>query len=193
MPFGASSSEQPPATDFDFFPAVGEDPEAYSDDPDWLLAPEEDRVASRSSDAETEPPSAKKMRTDAESTLSPQDIVTSVHRGTKTKNKSTKHITQANNITIAHATPPPAPKATQTAVTHQKALVTRGDLVATSKYYKYHKSLGHTPQSIQQVAGTQKKRLLAESGLPAQMHTRVFLVHDKSIPLKMHKTLKQYK
>ena len=55
MPFGASSSEQPPATDFDFFPAVGEDPEAYSDDPDWLLAPEEDRVASRSSDAETEP------------------------------------------------------------------------------------------------------------------------------------------
>ena len=130
----------------------------------------------------------KKMRTSAECSPPPQDTVIPVRR--RIRNKSTPHIkriTHDNNITIAHATPLPTPKTIQTVITHQKALVTRGDLVATSKYYKYHKSLGHTPQNIQQVAGTQKGRLLAESGLPAQMHTKVFLVHDRSIISKKQK------
>ena len=33
-----------------------------------------------------------------------------------------------------------------------------------------------------------KKRLLAESGLPTQMYTKVLLVHDKSITFKKQKT-----
>ena len=178
VPPGASSPEQPHTAVSDFFPAEGEDPEAYYYEPDRLLVPEEDYAP----DAETEPPSAIKIRTDAECSLPPQDTVIPVRR--RIRNKSTphiKHIMQANKITIAHATPPPTSKTTQAVITHQKALITRGDLVATSKYYKCHKSLGHTPQNIQQVAGTHKRRLLAESGLPAQMHTKVFLVQDKSI------------
>ena len=153
MPPGASSHEQPPAAVSDFFPAVGEDPEADYYEPDRLLVTEEDYAP----DADTEPPSAKKIRASAEFSPPPRDTVIPVRR--RIRNKSTPHIkriTHDNNITIAHATPLPTPKTIQTVITHQKALVTRGDLVATSKYYKYHKSLGHTPQHIQQVAGTQK-------------------------------------
>ncbi len=56
MPPGASSHEQPPAAVPDFFPAVGEDPEADYYEPDRLLVTEEDYTP----DADTEPPSAKK-------------------------------------------------------------------------------------------------------------------------------------
>ena len=163
---------------------MGEDPEADYYEPDRPLVTEGDYA----SDTDTELPSSKMTRTSAECSPPPQNTVIPVRR--RIRCKSTPHIkriTQNNNITIAHATPLPTPKTIQTVITHQKALVTRGDLVATSKYYKYHKSLGHTPQHIQQVAGTQKKRLLAESGLPTQMHTKAFLVHDKSITFKKQK------
>ena len=52
MPPGASSHEQPPAAVSDFFPAVGEDPEADYYEPDRLLVTEEDYAP----DADTEPP-----------------------------------------------------------------------------------------------------------------------------------------
>ena len=229
MPKGASSFEQSPGEDLDFFPAIGEDLEAcctpnpdHSEDLDFFPVVGEDPEAycapdsghktkkqrteemplgassfeqstgeapedSHISDADATQPPEKKIRTSEACTLSTQNAVTTEQTRTRIRGKSTpynKHITQANNITIAHATPPPAPKTIQKAIVHQKALVTRGDLVATSKYYQHHKSLGHTPMRIQQVTGTQKKRLLQESGLPANMHTQVFLVQDKSVQLK---------
>ena len=52
--------------------------------------------------------------------------------------------------------------------------------MSTSKYYQYHKAMGHTPQHIQQVSGKQKTRLLAESGLPTHMHKQIYLIQDKS-------------
>ena len=232
MLYGASSFEQSPGEDLDFFPAIGEDLEAcctpnpdHSEDLDFFPVVGEDPEAycapdsghktkkqrteemplgassfeqstgetpedSHISDADATQPPEKKIRTSEACTLSTQNAVTTEQTRTRIRGKSTpynKHITQANNITIAHATPPPAPKTIQKAIVHQKALVTRGDLVATSKYYQHHKSLGHTPKRIQQVTGTQKKRLLQESGLPANMHTQVFLVQDKSVQFKKQK------
>ena len=119
---------------------------------------------------------------------SPRRLSPSSQKIKKKTTPHTKHITHNNNITIAHATSLSTTTIIKTAITHQKALVTRGDLVATSKYYKYHKSMGHTPQHIQQVADRQKKRLLAESGLPTQIHKKFFLVHDKSIMPKKQKS-----
>ena len=69
MPPGASSHEQPPATVSDVFPAVGEDPEADYYEPDRLLVTEEDYTP----DADTEPPSAEKIRTSAECSPPPQN------------------------------------------------------------------------------------------------------------------------
>ena len=94
------------------------------------------------------------------------------------------HITQSNNITVAYATPLITTEKKTTTITQHNALVTRGDLLSTSKYYRYHKALGHTPQHIQHVSDRQKKRLLAESGLPTHMHKQVFLIHDKSVMSK---------
>ena len=67
------------------------------------------------------------------------------------------HVTHNNNITIAYATSLATTTIKKTTTTHHNALVTRGDLVSTSKYYKYHKALGHTPQHIQHVSDRQKK------------------------------------
>ena len=109
---------------------------------------------------------------------------------------NTMHIMQNNNITVAYATPLTTTTSRTATNTHRhtssldklktsiipqhKAIVTRGDLLSTSKYYKYHKTMGHTPQHIQHVAGSQRKRLLAESGLPTHMHKQVYLIHDTS-------------
>ena len=97
-------------------------------------------------------------------------------------------MTQNNNITVAYATPLNTTTSKTTTITQHNALVTRGDLLSTSKYYRYHKALGHTPQHIQHVSGRQKKRLLAESGLPTHMHKQVFLIHDKSVRSKKQKS-----
>ena len=90
-------------------------------------------------------------------------------------------IVQENNITVAYATPLITTTSKTITTTPSKATVTRGDLLSTSKYYKYHKAMGHTPQHIQQVSGRQKKRLLAESGLPTHMHKQTYLIHDTSV------------
>ena len=178
MLYGASSFEQSPGEDLDFFPVIGEDLEACcTPDPDPCedldfcpaagKAPEDSHI----SDADATQPPEKKIRTSEACTLSTQNAVTTEQTRTRFRGKSTpynKHITQANNITIAHATPPPAPKTIQKAIVHQKALVTRGDLVATSKYYQHHKSLGHTPKHIQQVTGTQTKTSLTRKWAPCQ-------------------------
>ena len=70
------------------------------------------------------------------------------------------HIIQRDNITIAHATPLTTPNRTiirkQHQQTHPYVQITRGDLLSTSKYYQYHKAMGHTPQHIQQVSDKQK-------------------------------------
>ena len=181
MPHGASSFEQSTGEDLDFFPVIGEDLEACcTPDPDPCedldfcpaagKAPEDSHIT----DADATQPPEKKIRTSEACTLSTQNAVTTEQTRTRIRGKSTpynKHITQANNITIAHATPPPAPKTIQKAIVHQKALVTRGDLVATSKYYQHHKSLGHTPKRIQQVTGTQKNDSYKKVGsLPTCTH-----------------------
>ena len=80
-----------------------------------------------------------------------------VRRRYRVKTTPQKQITQENNITVAYHTPLPGHTATQTTKLHQRALVTRGDLVATSKYYQHHKSLGHTPKHVQQITGTHKR------------------------------------
>ena len=177
-PAGASSfvrpywhAEQSSAADPDLFPMVGEDPEAdffeshwpNRTDGDCALNKQEVLSLTKCSSENTDNPHSSR-----------EIIPPPLKRLRKKTTPHTKHITHNNNITIAHATSPATTTITKTATTHQKALVTRGDLVATSKYYKYHKSLGHTPQHIQQVAGRQKKRLLAESGLPTQIHNIFF-------------------
>ena len=97
------------------------------------------------------------------------------------------HIEQNNNITVAYATPLTITTGKTSIITQHNAIVTRGDLLSTSKYYKYHKTMGHTPQHIQHVSGRQRKRLLAESGLPTHMHKQIYLIHDTSI-MKNKKT-----
>ena len=91
------------------------------------------------------------------------------------------HIEQNNNITVAYATPLTAKTNKTSIIPQRNAILTRGDLLSTSKYYKYHKAMGHTPQHIQHVAGRQRKRLLAESGLPTHMHKQIYLIQDTSI------------
>ena len=91
------------------------------------------------------------------------------------------HVEQSNNITVAYATPLNIVPDRTSIIPQHRAIVTRGDLLSTSKYYKYHKTMGHTPQHIQHVAGSQRKRLLAESGLPTHMHKQVYLIHDTSV------------
>ena len=94
---------------------------------------------------------------------------------------SAMHIEQNNNITVAYATPLTAKTNKTSIIPQRNAILTRGDLLSTSKYYKYHKAMGHTPQHIQHVAGRQRKRLLAESGLPTHMHKQIYLIQDTSI------------
>ena len=98
------------------------------------------------------------------------------------------YIMQNNNITVAYATPLITTTSRTTTTTQHNAQITRGDLLSTSKYYQYHKAMGHTPQHIQHVPGRQTKRLLAESGLPTHMHKQVYLIHDKSARTKKQKT-----
>ena len=66
-------------------------------------------------------------------------------------------VEQNNNITVAYATPRNMMPTETSNIQPHRAIVTRGDLLGTSKYYKYHKSMGHTPQYIQHIAGSQKK------------------------------------
>ena len=74
------------------------------------------------------------------------------------------HITQRDNITIAYTTPLTSTKHQRihqqthpyAQQTHPYAQITRGDLLSTSKYYQYHKAMGHTPQ-----------------------HKQLFLIHEK--------------
>ncbi len=98
------------------------------------------------------------------------------------------HVVQNNNITVAYATPLITTTSKTNTITQHNAMVTRGDLLSTSKYYRYHKAMGHTPQHIQQVSGRQRKRLLAESGLPTHMHKQIYLIHDTSVMTKKQKT-----
>ncbi len=70
------------------------------------------------------------------------------------------HIMQNNNITVAYATPLTTTTSRTTTTTQHNVQITRGDLLSTSKYYQYHKAMGHTPQHIQQVSGKQKNDFL---------------------------------
>ena len=98
------------------------------------------------------------------------------------------HIMQNNNITVAYATPLTTTTNRPITTIRHNAQITRDDLLSTSKYYQYHKAMGHTPQHIQHISGRQKKRLLAESGLPTHMHKHVYLIHDKAARTKKQKT-----
>ena len=76
---------------------------------------------------------------------------------------------------------------TRASIIHKHAFITRGDLLATPKYFQQHKALGHLPQNIIQVSGVNKKRLLSESGIAYQADKRVYLIQDKSVQYKKAK------
>ena len=67
------------------------------------------------------------------------------------------HIMQNNNITVAYATPLTTTTNRPITTIRHNAQITRDDLLSTSKYYQYHKAMGHTPQHIQHISGRQKK------------------------------------
>ena len=91
------------------------------------------------------------------------------------------HIVQNNNITVAYATPLITTTSKTTTITQHNAMVTRGDLLSTSKYYRYHKAMGHTPQHIQQVSGRQKNDFLLKVDF---QHTCT----NKSISFTIHRS-----
>ena len=95
-----------------------------------------------------------------------------------------KQVEQNNNITVAYATPCNMMPTKTSNVQPHRAIVTRGDLLGTSKYYKYHKSMGHTPQYIQHIAGSQKKDFLQKVGFQ-------FTCTNKSISSMTHQSRKQ--
>ena len=70
------------------------------------------------------------------------------------------HIMQNNNITVAYATPLITTTSRPITTIRHNAQITRDDLLSTSKYYQYHKAMGHTPQHIQHISGRQKNDFL---------------------------------
>ena len=69
-------------------------------------------------------------------------------------------------MSVAYFTPPSNPQPVQAAITHTTALVTRGDVMSTSDYFKHRESQGHLPKRIKQVNTNLKQLLLSDSGLP---------------------------
>ena len=103
------------------------------------------------------------------------------------------HVTHNNNITIAYATSLATTKIKQTTITHHNAVVMRGDLVSTSKYYKYHKALGHTPQHIQHVSDRQKNGFLLKVASQHKCTEKFFLfMTNQSCPKNKKQTQQIY-
>ena len=193
----AWQDEESSTIDPDLFPKVGEEPEAKQQmnwtqvNGIWTRSPEQDPDISadlpeQDPDISADLPEHRRIeltqkRCSNENLLANGMLITPpLKRLRKKTPPNTMHITQNNNITVAYATPLITTTSKTTTVTQHNAMVTRGDLLSTSKYYRYHKAMGHTPQHIQQVSERQKKRLLAEGGLPTHMHKQIFLIHDKS-------------
>ena len=88
------------------------------------------------------------------------------------------HITQRDNITIAYTTPLTSTKHQRihqqthpyAQQTHSYAQI-RGDLLSTSKYYQYHKAMGHTPQHKQLFLIQERKKdaMASELVVPSLM------------------------
>ena len=181
--------EESSTADPDLFPKIGEEPEAKwrmnwtQVNGIWTKSPEQDPDISAEF---LEHKGIKRCSSENTCNSLANGVSTTppLKRLRKKTTPSTMHIMQSNNITVAYATPLITTTKKTTTITQHNALVTRGDLLSTSKYYRYHKALGHTPQHIQHVSDRQKKRLLAESGLPTHMHKQVFLIHDKSVMSK---------
>ena len=105
------------------------------------------------------------------------------------------HIIQKDNITIAHTTPLTTTTNKTITTTKNTVQVARGDLLSTSKYYQYHKAMGHTPQHIQQVSDKQKttprwewssdthaQTNLSHSCKKKQIHSRCPIASDLLVP-----------
>ena len=171
----------------DVFPAVGEDPEAWdADGPGSSSAHEAaNGVASNAGNCETT--AATETENNTTATIDPTNAVPRRRCRTKT---SVKQLQLENNIRVAYNTPPADPARKRIAAVQAKALVTRGDLLSTSVYFRYHRNMGHTPPRITSVRTQHRKRLLQDNNIPTEnlQDTRVFLVQDKSI---QHKKAKQ--
>ena len=59
---------------------------------------------------------------------------------------SQKQLQQENNIRVAYNYRESNSSTQQMACHQAKAIVTRGDLLATSTYFKYHSDMGHVPE-----------------------------------------------
>ena len=175
----------------DIFPVVGEDPVA------WLV--DDHAAASSSSSAGVrEAVHGVASNEDRSMTVLPAmedrpgtatDPTGAVPRRRCRAKTSTKQLQLQNNIRVAHNSPPTDPANKQIAVVQARALVTRGDLLTTSVYIRYHRNMGHTPPRITSVRTQHRKRLLQDNNIPIDnlQNTRVFLVQDKSIQHKKSK------
>ena len=157
----------------------------------WAKSSEQDPdipvdIPEKDPDIRTNPP---ERETELTENVLPKGTVTTppLKRLRKKTTPNPMYIMQNNNITVAYATPLTAKTNKTSIIPQRNAILTRGDLLSTSKYYRYHKAMGHTPQHIQQISDRQKKRLLAESGLPTHIHKQIFLIQDKSIMTKNKK------
>ena len=154
----------------DFFPAVGEDPENYS------------TTAEGEGSESTQPTKKVKIahaRIEEDNQLAAgtsSDAADSTGKRRRYRKKTSpqsqqnneqynKHIVQEHNISVAYHlphTPQAAPQRMQTTranILPQNALITRGDLLSTSKYYQQHKALGHLPHNIIQISGANKNNV----------------------------------
>ena len=105
---------------------------------------------------------------------------------------SEKQLVRENNFRVAYYIPPntqPPSGAATSSISKIPAVVTRQDLVTTSKYAAYHRQMGHTPPNLVAVNSQQKKRLIETSNLPTAelKHKRLFVVMDMSIQHKKQK------
>ena len=101
---------------------------------------------------------------------------------------SQKQLQQENNIRVAYNYQDSNASTQQTACHQAKAIITRGDWVATSTYFRYHSQEGHVPDVIVATRSSQRKRLLEQSNLAAQIQSRsqVYIMKDLSKKRKTH-------
>ena len=95
---------------------------------------------------------------------------------------SQKQLQQENNIRVAYNYVESNSSTQQVACHQAKAIVTRGDLLATSTYFKYHSDMGHVPDVVVTTTSHRRKRLLAQSNLAEQIQTttQVYIMKDLS-------------
>ncbi len=94
-----------------------------------------------------------------------------------------------NNIRVAFHSPDPSSQSSTTCPPERKsvAFISQPELVTTSDYVAYHQRMGHSPPNIISVSPQEKRQLLRNNNLPAELKSkRLYVVVDLSIQ-KKHK------